>query len=156
MVAYPISKWHCFDICYAICQLATKDYKLYVLIMSRTHFRVNPHSIVAWLSRNSLLETGAISEVDLTRLEPTTTLFVNEHSTIWSLKDYKHIIFKFALFWSLSVEILACVMEFLGLVAFSTSIQRLFSVGILLFFRRTSFWVNNSRILLLNVWNATD
>ena len=31
---------------------------LYVLIMSRTHFRVNPHSIVAWMSRNSLLEAG--------------------------------------------------------------------------------------------------
>ena len=32
---------------------------LYVLIMSRTRFRVNPHSIVAWMSRNSLLEAGA-------------------------------------------------------------------------------------------------
>ena len=30
---------------------------LYVLIMSRTHFTVNPHSIFAWMSRNSLLET---------------------------------------------------------------------------------------------------
>ena len=37
--------------------------RLYVLIMSRTHFRVNLHSIFAWMSRNSLLETGAISEV---------------------------------------------------------------------------------------------
>ena len=36
---------------------------LYVLIMSRTHFRVNLHSIVAWMSRNSLFETGAITEV---------------------------------------------------------------------------------------------
>ena len=36
---------------------------LYVFIMSRTHFRVNPHSINAFISRNSLLETGAISEV---------------------------------------------------------------------------------------------
>ena len=26
-------------------------------------FRVNPHSIVAWMSRNSLLEAGAKSEV---------------------------------------------------------------------------------------------
>ena len=26
--------------------------------MSRTRFRVNPHSIVAWMSRNSLLEAG--------------------------------------------------------------------------------------------------
>ena len=37
--------------------------ELYVIIMSRKGFRVNLHSIVAWISRNSLLETGAISEV---------------------------------------------------------------------------------------------
>ena len=36
---------------------------LYVLVMSRMHFRVNPHSIVAWMSKNSLLETGMKSEV---------------------------------------------------------------------------------------------
>ena len=36
---------------------------LYVLVMSRTCFRVNLHSIVAWMSRNSLLEAGAKSEV---------------------------------------------------------------------------------------------
>ena len=30
---------------------------------SRTPFRVNPHSILAWMSRNSLLEEGAKSEV---------------------------------------------------------------------------------------------
>ena len=36
---------------------------LHVLIMSRTRFRVNPHSIVVWMSRNFLLETGSISEV---------------------------------------------------------------------------------------------
>ena len=34
---------------------------LNVLVMSRTCFRVNPHFIVAWMSRNSLLETGAKS-----------------------------------------------------------------------------------------------
>ena len=34
--------------------------------MSRTRFRVNPHSIVALMSRNSLLETGAKSEVYVT------------------------------------------------------------------------------------------
>ena len=32
--------------------------KLYVLVISRTRFRVNPHSIVALTSRNSLLEAG--------------------------------------------------------------------------------------------------
>ena len=36
---------------------------LYVFVMSRTCFGVNPHSIVAWMSRNSLLEVGAKSEV---------------------------------------------------------------------------------------------
>ena len=36
---------------------------LYVLIMSHMLFRVNPHSIIAWMSRNSLLEAGAKSEV---------------------------------------------------------------------------------------------
>ena len=39
---------------------------LYVFIMSRTRFRVNPHSIVAWMSRNSLLEAGAKSEGEVT------------------------------------------------------------------------------------------
>ena len=39
---------------------------LFVLIMSSTRFRVNPHSIFTWLLRNSLLETGAKSEVAVT------------------------------------------------------------------------------------------
>ena len=30
--------------------------------MSRTHFRMNPHFIVTWMSKKSLLETGAISD----------------------------------------------------------------------------------------------
>ena len=34
---------------------------LYVLIMSRTHFRLNLHSIVAWMLRNSFLKAGVIS-----------------------------------------------------------------------------------------------
>ena len=36
---------------------------LYVLIMSRTYFRVNLQSIVAWMSRKTLLKSGAISEI---------------------------------------------------------------------------------------------
>ena len=36
---------------------------LYVLAMSRTCFRVNPHSILAWMSRNFLLQTDVKSEV---------------------------------------------------------------------------------------------
>ena len=31
----------------------------YIFIMSHTRFRVNWHSIVAWMSRDSLLEAGA-------------------------------------------------------------------------------------------------
>ena len=48
-------------------------------------FRVNPHSIVAWMSRNSLLEAGTKSEGEVTPtgIEPRTTYFLNEHSTIW-------------------------------------------------------------------------
>ena len=43
--------------------------------MSRMRFKVNPQSMVPWLSRNTLLETGAKSEVQVTAmgLEPTTT-----------------------------------------------------------------------------------
>ena len=35
-------------------------YWLYVLIMSHTRLRVNPHSTVAWMSRNSMLEVICI------------------------------------------------------------------------------------------------
>ena len=58
----------------------------YLLVMSRTPFTVHPHSIFAWMSRNSLLEAGpkCEGEVTATWLKPTTTLFLNEHSTIWS------------------------------------------------------------------------
>ena len=54
--------------------------RLYVLIMLHTRFRVNPYSAVAWMSRNSLLETDA--------------------SDIWSLSDcngiriYNHLVCK--------------------------------------------------------------
>ena len=48
---------------------------LYILVMPRTRLRVNPHSIFAWMSRNSLLEEGAKSEgeVTATALERRTT-----------------------------------------------------------------------------------
>ena len=35
---------------------------LYIIIMSRTYLRVNPHSIFARMSRDSLVKIGAISE----------------------------------------------------------------------------------------------
>ena len=44
-------------------QFKTRLCKLYVLVMPRTRFKVNPHSIVAWMSKKSLLEAGAKSEV---------------------------------------------------------------------------------------------
>ena len=52
--------------------------------MSCMHFRVNLHSIVAWMSRNSLLKTSAKSGVWVTApgLDNTTTYFVNQHPTI--------------------------------------------------------------------------
>ena len=39
---------------------------LYVIIMSRMRFRVNPHSMVAWMLGNSMLKTSAKSEVEVT------------------------------------------------------------------------------------------
>ena len=46
-----------------------------VLIMPHTGIRVNLHSVVTWVLRSILLETGAISEVQVTvtGFEPTTT-----------------------------------------------------------------------------------
>ena len=53
--------------------------------MSHTRFRVNLHSLVVWMSRNSLLETGTISEIYMTAtgFEPTTTQLV-EHTKPFS------------------------------------------------------------------------
>ena len=58
---------------------------LNVLVMGRTSFRMNPHPLVALMSRNSLLEAGSKSEgeVTATGLEPITTFFLNKQSTIW-------------------------------------------------------------------------
>ena len=58
---------------------------VYVLVMSCKHFRVNPHSMVAWMSSNFLLEPGAKSEgeVTATGLITRITYFLNEYSTIW-------------------------------------------------------------------------
>ena len=60
------------------CVLSTYLYGctwLYVLVMSSTRFRVNPHFIVPWMSRNSLLQSGAKSEAEVTatELEPRIT-----------------------------------------------------------------------------------
>ena len=41
-----------------VCIYIHEIWWLYVLIISRVSFRVNPHSIVTWISRNSLLEAG--------------------------------------------------------------------------------------------------
>ena len=54
--------------------------------MSRTCFKVNPHSIVSWMSRSSFLEAGAKSEALVTANghQLRITYFLNEHSTIWT------------------------------------------------------------------------
>ena len=54
--------------------------------MSRMHFGMNPQSIFAWISRISLLETVALSEVCVTAtgLEGAKTYVINKRSTIWS------------------------------------------------------------------------
>ena len=53
--------------------------------MSRTCFRMNPHCIVHWMSRNPFVEgaSNSESEVTPTGVDPKTTCFLNEHSTIW-------------------------------------------------------------------------
>ena len=58
--------------------------RLCVFIMSHTHFWVNLHSVVVSMWRNSLLETDAISEIEVTAtgFKPTTTSFVKEQSII--------------------------------------------------------------------------
>ena len=43
--------------------LSVQCIRLYVLIMSHRCLRVSPHSIAAWMSRNSLLEEGAKSSL---------------------------------------------------------------------------------------------
>ena len=51
-------------ICSGVVSNAWNSYfvRLYVIVMPRTRFSVNLHSIVAWMSRNSLLEAGEKSE----------------------------------------------------------------------------------------------
>ena len=79
---------------------------LYVLIMSCTHFRVNPHSIVSWMLRNSLLETGIKYEVWVTAtgLEPKTidiifiyllTPFIYDLSGCWFESRCSYLNFRF-------------------------------------------------------------
>ena len=49
------------ELCYEY--LSVQCIWLYVIIMSRMCFRMNLHSIVAWMLKNSLVETGAISDI---------------------------------------------------------------------------------------------
>ena len=75
-IGYISIHWLRLRLCYRIlCSMFSKSTLLFdfikrkrinwlnILVMSRTRFRGNPHSIVAWMSRNSLLEAGAKSEV---------------------------------------------------------------------------------------------
>ena len=52
---------HMIELCFEL--FSARSIWLYVLVMSRTHFKVNPHTILAWMLRNSLLEAGAKSDV---------------------------------------------------------------------------------------------
>ena len=64
---YLVGKWilnHLVKLIELFCEyLSVWCIWLYVIIMSRTRFRVNLHSTVAWMSRQSLIETGAISGI---------------------------------------------------------------------------------------------
>ena len=58
---------------------------LYLMIMSPNHFRVNLHSTVAWMWRNSLLKTGAISELfNWQQQYSTINKFVKESARLWA------------------------------------------------------------------------
>ena len=61
--------------------IARMTRRLYVHIMSHKRFRVNLHSVVAWMSTISLLQTDAISEaqVTVTGFESTITLQKKVH-----------------------------------------------------------------------------
>ena len=60
--------------------LKQSDFSVFLLYYML--FKVNLHFALAWMSRNSLLKKGAISEIYVAAagLEPTTTHLVNEHS----------------------------------------------------------------------------
>ena len=59
-----LDKWlNCFN------YLSVRCIWLYELIISRTRFKVNPHSVVAWMSGNYLLEAGAKSEFQISEVE---------------------------------------------------------------------------------------
>ena len=66
----PMTKWlSCVERTYVYGALTASFY------YDTYAFRMNLQSVIAWIPRNSLLETGAISEdeVTATGLEPTTT-----------------------------------------------------------------------------------
>ena len=58
-------EWHCFNL-FLLPQSMNIDNRtachVHVIIISRTRLRVNLHFIVAWMPKNSLLETSAASE----------------------------------------------------------------------------------------------
>ena len=58
LICYPESVTSCVWWCNSEMMLHNLFSGLYVLIISRTRCRVNPHSVVSWMSRNSLLEGG--------------------------------------------------------------------------------------------------
>ena len=61
------------DLCFEY--LFLPSIRLYVIIISQTHFTVNPHSIFPLISRNSFVETGAIP-VKLLQRDPNQQLLI--------------------------------------------------------------------------------
>ena len=107
--------------------------------MSRTCFRVSPHSIVAWMSRNSMLEEGAKceGEVTATGVELRNTHFINEHSTIWPNcpNDW-------AAFWLLicTVQFTGCSCHVTYVFQSESRLYRCLNVKELLARRRRGIW----------------
>ena len=80
--ATPLNNKFCF-LCHPLCfskfdalarqstckYLSVPCIWLYVLIKSRTSFRVNSHSVIVWMSSNSLLETGRYLEFKWLKLQ---------------------------------------------------------------------------------------
>ena len=63
--------------------------------MSSTLFRVNPHSIVVWMSRNSLVKAGAKYEALVTPVQPNVWVFLYELNGSGFESSCSHLTFRF-------------------------------------------------------------
>ena len=112
---------------------------LQVLVMRRTWFRMNPHSIAACMSGYSLLEGGAKSEGEVTGtgVEPITTCFLNKHSTIWP--NWPN---DWAVFWVLTctVHLTLCSCHVMYVFQSDSTLYSCLNVKELLARRRREIW----------------